>query len=265
MPSTQNDGLNISYRDTGGEGAPVVLIHGFPFNGSMWDPQVEALGERWRLIVPDLRGFGASDAPEERSRYTVDSFASDVRAVLDDTGVDKAVVCGLSMGGYVAFAFLRSYGERAAGLVLANTRAESDPPEGIEKRTGQQRQVESEGISALVEAMPNALTAEKSRSNDPALVDRVRAVMDNPAPGYIGALEAMKQRPDVTADLSGISVPTLVITGADDPLIPPDASRSMHEAISGSQLVEIPEAGHLSNLESPQAFNRALEAFLSSL
>ena len=265
MPSTTNDGLTIAYRDTGGDGTPVVLIHGFPFNGRMWDGQVEAFGDRWRLIVPDLRGFGASEAPEDRGRYSVDAFASDVQAVLDDAGVDQAVVCGLSMGGYVVFALWRQAKERVAGLVLANTRAEADPPEGIEKRTNQQKQVESEGISGLVEAMPNALTAEKSRSNDPEVVGRVRAVMDNPAAGYIGALEAMKQRPDSTGDLAGISVPTLVVTGSDDPLIPPDASRSLHEAISGSELVEIPEAGHLSNLEAPEAFNRALEGFLKSI
>ena len=265
MPSTQNDGLTISYRDTGGDSTPVLLIHGFPFNGGMWDPQVEALGDRWRFVIPDLRGFGGSEAPEDRSRYSVDAFASDVRAVLDDAGIDKAVVCGLSMGGYVALAFLRSYKERTAGLVLANTRAEADPPEGIEKRTGQQKQVAGEGIAGLVEAMPNALTSEKSRSNDPGVVDRVRSVMDNPAAGYIGALEAMKQRPDSTPDLAGIDLPTLVVVGADDPLIPPDASRSLHQAIAGSQLVEIPEVGHLSSLEAPEAFNRALEDFLTSL
>lgn len=264
MPSTSNDGLTISYRDTGGDSTPVVLIHGFPFNAQMWEQQVEALGDKWRLIVPDLRGFGGSDAPEDRDRYSVDAFASDVRAVLDDAGVDKAVVCGLSMGGYVVFALLRQSRDRVAGVVLANTRAEADPPEGIEKRTNQQKQVASDGISGLVEAMPNALTSEKSRSNDPAVVERVRAVMDNPAPGYIGALEAMKQRPDSTGDLASITVPTLVITGSDDPLIPPGASRSMHEAISGSELVEIPEAGHLSNLEAPDAFNRALEGFLGN-
>ena len=265
MPSTTNDGLTISYRDSGGDRTPVVLIHGFPFNGRMWDGQVEAFGDRWRLIVPDLRGFGGSDAPEDRTKYSMDAFASDVRAVLDDAGVDKGIICGLSMGGYVTFAFWRRAKDRVAALVLANTRAEADPPEGIEKRTNQQKQVESDGIGGLVEAMPNALTAEKSRSNDPGVVDRVRAVMDNPAPGYIGALEAMKQRPDSTGDLAGIAVPTLIVTGSDDPLIPPDASRAMHEAISGSQLVEIPEAGHLTNLEAPEQFNRALEGFLGNL
>lgn len=265
MPSANNDGLTISYRDTGGDSTPVVLVHGFPFNGHMWDGQVDALGDRFRLIVPDLRGFGDSDAPDDRSQYTVDAFASDVNAVLEDAGVGRAVVCGLSMGGYVAFAFLRNHKDKVAGLVLANTRAEADPPEGIEKRTNQQKQVESDGIGGLVEAMPNALTAEKSRSNDPVLVDRVRAVMDNPAPGYIGALEAMKQRPDSNANLATIEVPTLVVVGSDDPLIPPDASRSMNEAIANSQLVEIPEVGHLSNLEAPEAFNRALEDFLTNL
>lgn len=265
MPAAELNGLKLDYIDTGGDGTALLLIHGFPFHRHMWDPQVEALGKGFRLLVPDLKGFGSSEAPEDRSAYTVDSYADEIKAVLDHAGVDKAVIAGLSMGGYVALAFMRKYPDAAAALVLANTRAEADPPAGIEKRTNQQNQVGKEGIAGLIEAMPGALLSEKTKANHPDVADRVRAVMDSPAAGYIGALEAMKQRPDSSAGLSAIKVPTLVIVGEDDPLIPADASRTLHEAIGGSKLVVIPEVGHLSNLEAPQAFNKALEEFLSDL
>jgi 3-oxoadipate enol-lactonase len=265
MPVTEVNGLKLDYTDTGGDGPAVLFIHGFPFDRHMWDPQVEALKGGWRLLVPDLKGFGSSEAPDNRSSYTVDSYADELKAVLDDAGADKAVLVGLSLGGYIALAFMRKFPEAVTALVLANTRAEADPPEGIEKRTNQQNQVSSEGTAGLIEAMPGALLSEKTKANHPDVADRLRGTMDNPPAGYIGALETMKQRPDSSAGLANIKVPTLVLVGEDDPLIPPDASRSLHEAIGGSRLVVIPEAGHVSNLEAPEAFTKALEEFLSEL
>lgn len=262
MPMAQGNGLSINYHDTGGDGTPVVFVHGFPLDGRSWEPQLEALEETRRAIVPDLRGFGGSDVPDDRSAYSVDSFADDVRVALDDAGVDKAIVCGLSMGGYVTFAFARKYPEVVVGLVLADTRAEPDPPEAKEKRTAQQKQVSEEGPGGLIDVLPGALTSAKSRSRNPDLEPQLKKLMDNPAAGFIGALEAMKQRPDSSSDLAGIDVPTLIIVGEDDALTPPDAARTMHEAIGGSQMVVIPEAGHFSNLESPDEFNRALLGFL---
>ncbi len=265
MPSAQSNGITINYLDTGGDGTPLVFVHGYPLDGRMWEPQVNKLGGGRRIIVPDLRGFGGSDVPEDRSAYSVKCFAEDVAAVLDDAGVDRAIICGLSMGGYVTFAFHRAFGTRVAGLVLADTRAEADPPEVKEKRSNQQAQVEKEGTGGLLDALPGLLLGPKSISNDPELEGRVRTLMDNPAPGFIGALEAMKQRPDSSSDLAGIDVPTLILVGEDDGLTPPDAARTMHEAISGSRMVVIPEAGHFSNIEKPQDFNRALEGFLADL
>ena len=262
MARAESNGIGINYLDTGGEGTPLVLIHGFPLDGRMWEPQVNALGGNRRLIAPDLRGFGESDVPEDRASYSVDHFADDVKAVLDDAEVDKAIVCGLSMGGYVAFAFHRKYPDRVGALVLYDTPAEPDPPEAKEKRTAQQDQVSKDGPGGLIEALPNALTSERSRAKNDGLVPQLKQLMDNPAAGFIGALEAMKQRPDSSSDLAGINVPTLILVGEDDGLTPPDAARTMHEAIGGSQMVVIPEAGHFSNLESSDEFNRALEAFL---
>ena len=264
MPRVTSGGVSINYTDSG-SGTPVLLVHAFPLNSKMWEPQIEALGDRFRFIAPDLRGFGGSDAPEDRSQYNVDLFADDLKAVLDDAGVNEAVVCGLSLGGYVAFAFLRKYRSNVKALVLADTRPEADAPENITKRTGQQDMVASEGTAGLIDALPGALLGEPTREKKPDVVAHAKALMDNPAAGFIGALEAMKGRPDSTGDLAGVDVPTLIVVGENDGLTPPDLSRNMHEHIGGSTLVVIPEAGHLSNLEAPEAFNGALAEFLATV
>lgn len=265
MPQANIDGTTIGYTDTGGDGLPVLLLHAFPLNSGMWEAQVEALGDRFRLIAPDFQGFGGSDAPEDRSLYSMDSFADHLAGLLDDLAIDKTVLVGLSMGGYVAFSFLRRHGDRVRALVLADTRAEADPPEGVEKRSGQQKQVESEGTAGLVDALPGALLGATTRDSKPDVVDRSRKLMDNPPAGFIGALEAMKNRVDSSDDAAKVHVPTLVLVGEEDALTPPDAARRLHELIAGSKLVVIPGAGHLSNLEAPEAFNGALGEFLNSL
>jgi pimeloyl-ACP methyl ester carboxylesterase len=133
MPTVTTNGIKLNYVDSGGEGTPVLLVHGFPLNLTMWQPQIDALGDRWRLIAPDLKGAGGSEGPDEPSQYTVDSYADELKGLLDELGIDRVVLVGLSMGGYVAFAFLRKYADRVSALVLADTRAEADPPEGISR------------------------------------------------------------------------------------------------------------------------------------
>jgi 3-oxoadipate enol-lactonase len=265
MPTTTVDGTTLGYTDGGGEGPAVLLVHAFPLHGGMWEPQMDALGGRTRMIAVDLKGFGSSDAPEDHAVYTMDSYADEVAGVLDHLGLQQVVFCGLSMGGYIGFSFLRRHRDRLAGFVLADTRAEADPPEGIEKRTNQQQQVRETGTSDLVEALSGALLSPKTLENKPDVVERAKKLMDNPAAGFIGALEAMKQRPDSTEDLAAIDVPTLVLVGENDAITPVDASRKIHEHVRGSRLVVIPEAGHLSNLESPDAFNGALGEFFMQL
>jgi 3-oxoadipate enol-lactonase len=265
MPQVSVNGRNINYTDSGGDGTPVLLLHAFPLNSAQWEGQVEALSDRARFIAPDLMGFGGSDAPEDEGSYSMDSYADDAAALLDELGLDKVVLAGLSMGGYIAFAFLRRHGGRVSALVLADTKAEADPPEGIEKRTNQQAQVRSEGTAGLIEGLTGALLGEPTREKKPDVVDNVKKLMDNPPAGFVGALEAMKGRPDSTGDLASISVPTLIIVGENDGVTPPDASRKLHEHIGGSKLVVIPESGHLSNLEAPEAFNGAFGEFLNSL
>ncbi len=265
MPTAEVNGITINYTDTGGDGTPVLFVHAFPLHSGQWDGQVEVFGDRYRLITPDLRGFGSSSAPEDRSAYSMDSFADDLKGLLDELGVERVILAGLSMGGYIAFAFLRKYRSAVAGLVLADTRAEADPPAGIEKRTNQQNQVESEGTDGLIEGLTGALLSDHTKSTKPDVVERVKSLMQNPAAGFIGALEAMKQRPDSTGELASIDVPTLVVVGEDDAVTPPDAAETITNAVADSKLITIPGAGHLSNLEDEQTFNEALAEFLGGV
>ena len=265
MPRVTVDGIGVAYADTGGSGPALVLIHGWPFNSSLWDPQVEKLSDRARIVAMDLIGFGASDAPDDPARYSMAAFADQVRSVIDDAGLDRVVLGGLSMGGYVCFEMWRRHRDVIRALVLADTRADADTPETLEKRTAQQAQVRTEGIAPVAEALLEGLLSEATRSRKPDVVARVRAVMENPPQGYVGGLEAMKRRVDSTGDLVTIDVPALVIVGEHDGITPPAVARTMHEHIGGSQLVVVREAGHVSNLEGADDFNGAVSGFLAGL
>lgn len=265
MPSTTVAGTTLQYLDVGAGDPAVVLLHAFPLNAEMWHRQLEPLAGRHRVIAPHLKGFGTSDAPEDPGAYTMESYADELAGVLDAAGVARAVVVGLSMGGYVSFAFLRrpQTRERVAGLVLADTRAEADAPEVAERRQRQQRQVAEEGTGPVVDTMLDTLLCDYTRTHNPSVVQQARQLMDNPPAGFIGSLEAMRHRPDASGELPSITVPTLVVVGEEDGPSPPDVARAMHERIPGSQLAVLARAGHLSNMEQPDAFNRALTTFLS--
>lgn len=265
MPEITAAGRKLAYTDSGGSGTPVLALHAFPLNSAMWESQIEALGDRFRFIAPDLTGFGDSDAPEGRDAYSMETWAAEIEALLGELALDRVVLVGLSMGGYLSFELLRRMPERFSALVLADTKSEADPPEGIEKRTKQQEMVEAGGRDDLIGALTGALLGGSTIDNKPDVVEKVRSLMDNPAAGFVGGLEAMKKRPDSTGELAKIDVPTLIVVGENDAVTPPEASRSMHSQIGSSQLVVIPDAGHLSNLEAPEAFNGALAGFLTSL
>ncbi|HVM35700.1 MAG TPA: alpha/beta fold hydrolase [Actinomycetota bacterium] len=264
MPHARDGNLRIHYRDTGADATPIVLIHGHPFNSSAWGPQEDALGKSLRLVLPDLMGFGESEGPEQRAYYSVDTFAGNVLAVMDAAGIDKAIIGGLSLGGYVTFALWRLARTRIAGLVLADTKAEADNDDARATRTAQQQRIEREGISTLADEMlAGPLLSDATRADKPDVVERARRAMDNPAAGWVGALQAMKERPDSTPNLSSIDVPTLIVVGEHDAITPPALARLMHEQIAGSRLAVIPAAGHLSNLEAPSHFSGAVAEFVS--
>jgi len=259
------EGVRLHYSEAGSGEPAVVLLHAFPLHAGMWAPQLEHLSSDRRVVAPDLLGFGRSDAPESMYRYTMLGYADLVAGLLDRLGLDQVVLGGLSMGGYVAFAFLRQYAERVSALILADTRAEADTTAVYERRTDQQDQVARVGTTALIETLLAGLLSDHTKDSRPDLVEQVRRLMANPPMGFIGALEAMKHRPDSTEELATISVPTLVIVGEDDTLSPPDVAREMHERIKGSKLAVLPRAGHLSNLEAADEFNAAVARFLAEL
>jgi len=265
VPFIEVDGSRVHYLEAGTGGTPLVLLHAFPLHAGMWAPQLACLSSSRWVITPDLRGFGASDAPEGVTLYTMAAYADELAGLLDGLGIDRVVLGGLSMGGYVASAFLRQYAERITGLVLADTRAAADTAEIVERRTDQQDEVALTGIGALTEVLLPGLLCEHTLAYRLELVEQVRRMMVNPAAGYIGALEAMKHRPDATCELAAITVPTLVVVGEDDALAPPAVARAMHESVRGSRLAVLPRAGHLSNLEAPEEFNAAVADFLEQV
>jgi len=242
---------------------PVVLLHAFPLNSGMWSEQIETLQGRWQVLAPDLTGFGDAGAPDDPSAYSVEAYADDVATFLRDNGFERAIIGGLSLGGYIAFSFLRRHHDMVAGLVLANTRAAADAPEVAERRVAQQRQVAEKGTAELIETSLDTLLSDDTRQHRPEVVERARKLMaQNPPAGFIGALDAMRRRPDAVDELAGIDVPVLVIVGAHDKTSPPEVAADMAARIPDATLVVLPGAGHLSNLETPEAFNRALISFL---
>jgi len=237
----------------------VLFLHAFPLDASMWDGQVEALKGEVPVVAVNLPGFGDAD-PADPAGW-MDTAADRADAALTAAGIDRAIVCGLSMGGYVAFSYLRRHGDKVAGLVLANTRADADDDAAKERRQGLADRLRSEG-NFLAEAPPPLL----SDAAPAALREHVSSIIRAQSPESIAqAALAMAQRADSQSDLAGISVPTLVITSSADTLISPDLSEAMADAIPGARLETIPNAGHLSNLEASDAFNQSIAGFVDEV
>ena len=256
------DGVEIGYDDVGA-GIPVALLHGFPHNRALWAPQMGALVDRARCIAPDLRGFGESS---KHGPFTIDQFADDVALLLRGLGIDRAVIAGISMGGYVAFAMWRRHPSLVRALVLADTRAGADSDEARAKRMELINVARTRGSGAVADLQITGMLGKTTRANRPALIEQVHRMLENASvEGIVGALEAMMARDDSTATLATIDVPTLVVVGQEDVLTPVREAELLHEGIRGSRLEVIEHAGHLSNLERPAAFNHVLSEFLAAL
>jgi 3-oxoadipate enol-lactonase len=256
-------GVNLAV-EVRGDGPAVLFVHGYPFDHSIWRDQIDGL-EGYRRIAPDLRGMGQSDAPD--LGYGMSIYAADLAALLDTLGVDDVVLCGLSMGGYVAFEFLRNWRSRVRGLVLLSTRAEADTPEARRARDASAAVARERGSSAVAESMlPNVLSPA-TMTGQPEVAERVRDLMaGTPVSGIVGALAAMRDRlgsESLLPTLAGI--PTLILSGEADTLTPPDQARAMAQLIPGARLTIIPGAGHLPPVEQPTATTNALREFLGSL
>ncbi|WP_202976797.1 alpha/beta fold hydrolase [Candidatus Oscillochloris fontis] len=258
MPHTTINGITLHYADEG-DGSPILFLHAFPLSGAMWQPQRAALADQFRLIVPDLRGFGATDVPPGLT--TMEQCADDMAALLDHLGLAQVAVCGLSMGGYIAMAMLQRHPARISALVLANTRANADSPEAQAQREINATIAEAKGSATIADMMIPALVASHA---EPHVVATLRTIIEANRPaGIAAALRGMALRCDSFATLQALRLPTLLIAGTDDALTPLDTVRMMHEAVPSSRLVIIPGAGHLSNLERPDEFTAALRSFLS--
>ena len=252
--------------DDDGPGPAVVLLHGFPMDRSIWAHQRASVGAIYRLITPDLRGHGRSAAPD--GIYTIDAMADDVIETLDALQLTEPLVLGgLSLGGYVALSIARRYPERLKGLMLLNTRAAADSPEAAANREEQAREVEASGdVEPVVAAMLPRLFAEATAKDHPEVVKRLHAHMSRTVPrAVVGALRGMAARPDRTEFLPRLAIPTLVIAGLDDAVVPMSEARAMAAAIPNAHFVAVPHAGHLAPLENHQATDAAILGFLESL
>jgi pimeloyl-ACP methyl ester carboxylesterase len=260
VPKLTVAGGSIEY-DVRGRGPVVLFLHAFPLGLVMWEAQVQALEARCRVVRFDARGFGASavgDGP-----LSMERIADDAAALLDHLGLGSAAVVGCSMGGYAAFAMVRRHADRVRALVLQDTRAGADSEEGRRSRAVLAERVLEEGARVAAEAFVPKLLGETTQRERPELAERLRAItLANPPRGIANALLGLGARADSTPTLREIRVPTLVVCGAEDVLTPPSESQAMQKAIAGARLEIVPSAGHLANLENPEAYNQALTAFL---
>lgn len=258
----QVNGMTLAFNDQG-NGFPLVFLHAFPLNRSMWTEQENALSSQFRVMTIDLRGHGESDAP--LWHYTLDQAADDVCGLLDHLSIKQAVFVGLSMGGYILFAFYRKYAERVKGMVLADTRAQADTEDGKRARFEMAQIAYKRGSSAIADIMIPKLLSPGTIQTRPELVQRVRGMIEgNQVSGIAGDLMAMAQRPDSVPFLQQIHCPTQIIVGELDIPTPPADARFMAESIPNAHLAIIPGAGHLSNLEQPGRFNEIVRAFVST-
>lgn len=257
------NGINLDYRDQG-QGIPVILIHAFALNQTMWDDQVAALKNNFRVITVDMRGFGASDVVPGTAHMK--EMAADVRELMKQLAIEKAVLVGLSMGGYVSFAFYREFKDVVRALVFADTRATADTDEARANRLRSAEKAEREGAAAIADETTPKLLGDTTLTNNPELVKRVHAMQSANAPeGIAAAQRGMAARRDATDLLSQIDCPTLVIVGTEDKLTPPAEAEVIQRGIGNAKLQIIDRSGHLSNMETPEEFNKLLLDFLGSL
>lgn len=254
----------MAFQDTA-DRPTLLLIHGFPLSSSLWTMQMDDLESYVRVIAPDLRGHGNSD--NVPGPYSVEMLADDCADLLAHLNVPTPfVVCGLSMGGYVALEFYRRYPEHVAALILTATRAAPDSDEGKENRNRMMETTRNNGVTAVNKAMLPKLFAPDNYENDSELVGFVQEMMEKTSvEGMVGALAAMRDRPDSRPMLADIDVPVLIIHGEHDQIVPLAEAEEMVEAIPDAELVVLEDAGHLPNLEQPDDFNEAVIEFLEAL
>jgi pimeloyl-ACP methyl ester carboxylesterase len=260
---TKINGMTLAFNDRG-TGFPIVFLHAFPLNRTMWAKQEDALSSQCRVITIDLRGHGESDAP--LWHYSLDQAADDVHGLLDYLSIRQAVFVGLSMGGYILFAFHRKFADRVKGMVLADTRAQADTDEGKQVRFEMAQIAYKQGARAIADMMIPKLLSPATIQTRPELVQHVRTMIEgNQVSGIAGDLMAMAERPDSIPLLRRITCPAQIIVGELDLPTPPSDATLMAHRIPNAHLAIIPGAAHLSNLERPDLFNETVRSFVANI
>ncbi|QDT01024.1 alpha/beta fold hydrolase [Adhaeretor mobilis] len=266
--TTSINGIQLTY-ETHGKGTPVVLLHGFPLDAQMWQPQVEALSAGYQVIVPNLRGYGGSTQTEQDGTegVTMRQYADDIIALLDELSINEPVVlAGFSMGGYVAWQFALNYPERLKALIACDTRVIADPPEAREKRQKMASLMQSAKDTEAATSMLSVMLATSKQQHAPSVAEKVKEMILRQSPLAVAAAQlGMAARPDVTERLKEITCPALVVCGAEDAISPPAEMRGIANALPNASFLEIPNAGHMTTLENPQAVNEAFADFLKGL
>lgn len=243
----------------------ILFIHGFPFDHRMWRHQLTGLA-RWECVAPNLRGARGGDVPSATRAYTMTTYADDLVALLDRAQTRQAVVCGLSMGGYIIFELLRRHPHRVRAVIFCNTKATADTPEAQRGRDALAAKAQREGAHAVAAELVPKLLARETQQRRTDVVDEVTAMIERqPVAGIVGALHALRERPDSTSLLARIQMPVLVVAGDDDQIAPAAGMKEMAEAIPNADFVLVAGAGHLAPLEQPGQVNQALAAFLEKL
>ena len=255
-------GINIAYDDLG-SGEPIVFIHGHPFNSSMWKYQTEHFAQNYRLILPDLRGYGETDL--SGPKIMLDEMALDIAYLLDELNIEKAIFCGLSMGGQILLDFYRLFPERVKAIIIADSDARAESPESYQLRIGLAELISKEGIKKYTDDHILHYLAPVSRNNQEVYQHLYQMMTETSDEGAAAAHRGRAERRDHLSILSGIEVPALIVVGAEDYFTPLPIAKLMSDRIPLATLVCIPETGHLPNMEAPELFNAAVEDFLNQV
>ena len=262
--SIEINNVTLSYDDLGEGTIPILFLHGFPFNKTMWKNQMSFFSTSHRVIAFDLRGFGAST--DEVTPLSMDLFTDDLMQFMRKLHIDKAIICGLSMGGYIALNAIKRFPDRFTALILCDTQCIADTPEAKEKRYKSIHDITENGIAGFSEKFIKSVFHENSFNTKKDVVEELRDVVFSTSPHtMITGLTALAERSETCSNLHKISIPTLIICGREDKLTPLGQSESMNTRIEGSVMRIIEEAGHVSNLEQPEDFNKHIQYFLNAL
>ena len=262
--STHLKGPKISFEDVGKGAIPFIFIHGFPFDKTSWQPQMDFLKSENRVIAYDIRGFGSSTAG--RMKKSMQLFGTDLIKFMDALSIEKAIVCGLSMGGYILLNAVERYPDRFEAIILSDTQCIADSEEAKVKRNKAILQIKAEGLTSFADGFINNVFCQESLDNKKDLVEKVRNMILATSPATVtGTLTALAQRSEMCTSLNKILIPTLIMCGKEDKVTPPSQAEFLQSKIAYSTLQIIEKAGHLSNLEQPEEFNKHLAAFIAAL